>query len=87
MEQHPIPLVNDGYDHHPIIQEAVRSIYAFAMSGHEHEITRGQARAVLAWWEHHHELSEREVDAILARFPSDESGWISGTMGSDGHAG
>ena len=81
MEQHPIPLVPDGYDGHPIIERAVRSIYTFA-PGAEHTITRSQAHGVLRFWEHAGELSPREITAILARFPSDDAGWISGSMGT-----
>jgi len=78
----PTP-AGDEYAGNPIIDEAERSIRAFALPGHEHEITRDQARAVLAWWQHHSELSPREVDAILRRFPESDAGWLSGSMGSD----
>jgi len=38
---------------------------------------------VLAWWQHHSELSPREVEAILARFPESDCGWLLGSMGGD----
>jgi hypothetical protein len=62
------PRVGDGYDGNQIIVRAVKSIYVFAPDG-EYEITREQAAAILKWWQHFHELTEREITAILARFP------------------
>jgi len=82
MHHDPTP-VGDEFDGNPIIGEAEASIRAFATPGHEHEITREQAAGVLHWWQHHSELSEREIAAILRRFPADDSGWISGSMGND----
>lgn len=65
-----------------VVARAVKSIYVFA-PGAEHTITREQAAAILKWWQHHSELSEREVDAILRRFPPLDTSWISGSMGND----
>ena len=65
-----VPAVGDEYDGNPIIEEAVRSIWAFA-PGAEHTITRDQAAGVLRWWQHHHELSERELRQAVG-------GWASG---------
>jgi hypothetical protein len=82
MSEHPIPAVGDEFDGNPIIETAVRAVWAFA-PGAEHTITRDQAADVLKWWQHHHELSEREIAAILRRFPialEDTGGWISGPM-------
>lgn len=62
------PQVGDEYDGNPIITRAVKSIYVFA-PGKEATITREQASAVLTWWQHYSTLAEREVTAILARFP------------------
>ena len=81
MSDHPIPTVGDEYDGNPILERAVRSIYAFA-PGQEWTITRDQAAAVLRWWEHYSELSPREVAAVLRRFPPLDTGWISGTCGT-----
>jgi len=84
MSEHPIPTVGDEYDGNPIIERAVRSIYAFA-PGQEHTITRSQAQGVLRFWQHHDELSPREITAILNRFPADptgDHGWLSGSMGT-----
>ena len=78
----PIPIVGDEYDGNPIIQLAVHAIRVFA-PGAESTITRDQAAGVLKWWQQHHELSEREIAAILRRFPvalEDTGGWISGPM-------
>ena len=39
---------------------------------------------MLKFWQHFAELSPREVEAILRRFPQLDTGWGSGTMGTDG---
>jgi len=86
MSDPSIPTIGDGYDGHPTVERAVRSIYAFA-PGQEASITRSQAQGVLKFWEHFPELSPRETTAILARFPTElDTGWQSGTMGTDGGA-
>ncbi len=67
----------------PIVDEAVASIRAFALPGHEDEISREQAQGVLRWWQRHDELSTDEITAILHRFPPTDAGWISGSMSTD----
>lgn len=75
------PRIGDEFDGNPIITRAVKSIYVFA-PGAEYAITREQAGAILRWWQHYSELSTREIEAILRRFPAVDMGWISGSMGT-----
>jgi hypothetical protein len=68
VSDYPIPSMGDEFDGNPIIEAAIRSIYLFA-PGAEHTIIRDHAAGVLKLWQHYPELSEREVEAILRRFP------------------
>jgi len=48
---------------HPIIDEAERQLRAFG-----DDPTRERAALLLPFWSHYHELSPREVAAVLDRF-------------------
>ena len=60
----PSPEPNDGYAGNPVIKIAVGALRQFGGA-----LNRAQATALLRHWVHFHELSHRELAAVLRRFP------------------
>ena len=70
---------------HPVIDTAERALRAYGEA--DEPMTRLRATLLLPLWAHYPELTEREADAVLARFgppePPRGGGWLSGSMGGN----
>lgn len=77
MQSVPIPQSPDGYDGSPIVKMAVDALKLFSGDN----LTRAAATDQLRGWVHFHELSDREVAAVLRRFPQPDA-----TPAASGHA-
>ena len=63
MQHDPIPAVGDGMDHNPIIGEVVSALRRAGATDRE------SAALQLLTYEHTDQLTQREVEAVLQRFP------------------